>query len=400
MGSIELEIGKPSSSLAPARAGERRLSRHSGIVAAMDPTIASLFAPFQVKDLRLANRIVMAPMTRAHSPGGVPGADVAAYYRRRAEGGVGLIITEGTAIDHPAASSNPAVPWFHGEAALAGWARVVEAVHGAGGRIMPQLWHVGMTRKPGDLPNPEAAPVGPSGIVLKEARRGAALAEGEIEALVQAYANGAADAARLGFDGIELHGAHGYLIDQFLHSETNVRTDRYGGGIAGRTRFAVEIVRACRERVGAGFPIVLRFSQWKLADYDAKLARTPQELEELLAPLAEAGVDIFHCSTRRFFEPEFSGSALNLAGWTKKITGRPVITVGSVGLDADISTAMKGGRANATGVEAVAAMVARGEVDLVAVGRALLVDPAWAAKIRDGRTDLIAFTPESMRTLS
>src|SRR5438309_5528877 len=99
-----------------------------------------LFTPFQLKTLQLANRIVMAPMTRSKSPGGVPGADVAAYYRRRAEGGVGLIITEGTYVPHPAAGSDMAVPRFHGADALAGWKRVAEEVHAAGGLIFPQLW--------------------------------------------------------------------------------------------------------------------------------------------------------------------------------------------------------------------------------------------------------------------
>src|SRR3984885_1315790 len=103
----------------------------------------SLFRPFQVKGLTLANRIVMAPMTRSHSPEGVPGDDVAAYYRRRAEGGVALIITEGTFVDHPVAGFDPRVPRFHGEHSLAGWRRVAEQVHAAGGRIFPQLWHVG-----------------------------------------------------------------------------------------------------------------------------------------------------------------------------------------------------------------------------------------------------------------
>src|SRR5438093_13526114 len=116
---------------------------------------APLFTPFTFKRLTLRNRIVMAPMTRNFSPGGVPGPDVAAYYRRRAENGVGLIITEGTVIDHPAASGNPSVPHFFGDRALAGWSKVLAAVRDAGGTIMPQLWHVGAARKPGSEPNPD-----------------------------------------------------------------------------------------------------------------------------------------------------------------------------------------------------------------------------------------------------
>ncbi len=357
-----------------------------------------LFTPARLGTLTLPNRIVMAPMTRGKSPCGVPGRDVAAYYRRRAAHGVGLIVTEGTGIDHPAALSLPDVPHFHGRAALEGWRFVAEEVHRAGGRIMPQLWHVGTARKPGQ----GAPPVGPSGLDVKGQRVCEPLAEGEIAAIVAAYASAAAAARRLGFDGIELHAAHGYLIDQFFWEVTNRRSDRYGRDIAGRTRFAVEVIRACRGAIGPDMPLVLRFSQWKISAYDAKLARTPEELERFLTPLVEAGVDAFHCSTRRFWEPEFPGSALNLAGWTKKLTGRTVITVGSVGLDNDFVAGLFAREsAGNTGLERIAAMIERGEVDLVAVGRALLVDPAWAEKLREGRFEALRpFTPDALGVLS
>jgi 2,4-dienoyl-CoA reductase-like NADH-dependent reductase (Old Yellow Enzyme family) len=207
---------------------------------------------------------------------------------------------------------------------------------------------------------------------------------------------------RLGFDGIELHGAHGYLIDQFFWEGTNRRIDRWGGDLVGRTRFGVEVVKACRKRTAPDFPISLRISQWKSTDYNARLAASPEELARFLAPLVDAGVDVFHCSTRRFWEPEFEGSELNLAGWTKKLTGRPVITVGSVGLDAEFMSSLREGRGAAVaGLDKLLAMVAREEVDLVAVGRALLVDPAWAAKVRDGRVaELAPFTPEALKALS
>src|SRR5208283_1155497 len=114
----------------------------------VDERIEILFRPLDYKGLHLSNRIVMAPMTRCFSPGGVPGADVAAYYRRRAESGVGLIVTEGTWIPHHAASNEENAPRFYGDDALAGWRHVVAEVHAAGGKIMPQLWHTGLTRRP------------------------------------------------------------------------------------------------------------------------------------------------------------------------------------------------------------------------------------------------------------
>ena len=153
--------------------------------------------------------------------------------------------------------------------------------------------------------------------------------------------------------------------------------------------------------MGPDFPIILRFSQWKQQDYAAKLAPTPELLAKFLAPLADAGVDIFHCSTRRFWEPEFEGSALNLAGWTRKLTGKPTITVGSVSLDTDMMAAFRGQGAAITSIDKLIEMMARDEVDLVAVGRALLVDPAWATKVHANRMqDLLPFTPEAMRSLS
>lgn len=350
-----------------------------------------LFEPLRLGRYTLPNRIVMAPMTRARSPGGVPGADVAAYYRRRAEGGVGLIITEGTWIDHPAASNDENAPRFHGEDALAGWRRVVDEVHSAGGLIMPQLWHTGLTRRPVSehiydaIEEDLSIKVSPSGYVMPGEKVGEGMTERQIADVVDAYAKGAETAERAGFDGIEIHGAHGYMVDQFFWSETNKRTDRYGGDIRRRASFAAEMIRACRARVSPDFPIVLRFSQWKLQDYDARLANTPAELELLLEPLADAGVDAFHASQRRYWLPEFEGSALNLAGWAKKLTGKPSITVGSVGLSTDMTASLSGDEPSAAvDVDGVVRMIADGEVDLVAVGRVLLADPEWPHKIRSG----------------
>jgi 2,4-dienoyl-CoA reductase-like NADH-dependent reductase (Old Yellow Enzyme family) len=363
-------------------------------------SVESLFRPISIGKLNLPNRIVMAPMTRSFSPGGVPGSDVAAYYRRRAENGVGLIVTEGTLINHPAATGDPNIPNFHGEKALQGWARVVSEVHEAGGRIVPQLWHVGITRRNGSQPHPEALTIGPSGLQLNGEKLTEPMTRGEIDYIVEAFAQAAADAKRIGFDGIELHGAHGYLIDQFFWDKTNHRTDEYGGDMIKRTRFAVEIVKACRRAVGPDFPIILRLSQWKSTEYTAKLATTPELLEQFLAPLVDAGVDIFHCSTRRFWEPEFEGSNLNFAGWVKKLTGKPTITVGSVGLDAEFTGAFRGVGAKTADINDLLVRLEQEEFDLVAIGRALLMDPEWAIKIRDGRTDeLIPFNVEALKKL-
>ena len=360
---------------------------------------SALFSPVRVGGLELENRVVMAPMTRYGSPGGIPGADVAEYYARRARGGTGLIITEGTVVDHPSVTAPEGVPHFHG-AGLDGWSQVVEAVHRAGGRIMPQLWHTGVYRDAGFVPE-RSAQVGPSGLDLEGNQVTEPMSVRDLNEAVEAHATAAAHARRIGFDGIELHGAHGFLLDQFLWSSTNRRSDAYGGSPAARARFVAEVVAACRDRVGPDFPIMFRFSQWKVTDYSARIAETPQELQQLLTPLVDAGVDAFHVSTRRFWEPEFDRSPMSLAAWTRQLTGLPTVAVGSVGLAAsDFQDAFAGKAAETASLEQVEAALARGDFDLVALGRTLLSDPQWAAKVRDGRAEeLRPFDPASLDSL-
>ncbi|MGV9616393.1 NADH:flavin oxidoreductase [Nocardia xishanensis] len=361
-----------------------------------------LSRPVTLNGLTVPNRIVMAPMTRMFSPGGVPGENVRSYYARRAAAGVGLIVTEGTYVGHESAGQSNRVPRFHGEEQLAGWAKVAEDVHAAGGKIVPQLWHIGMVRNQGEPPYADAPAVGPSGIRVDSTEgTGKAMTRGDLDDVIGAFAEAAAAAERIGFDGVELHGAHGYLIDQFLWAGTNRRTDAYGGDPVARTKFAAEIVAAVRESVSPEFPVIFRYSQWKQEAYDARLAETPEELEAILTPLAAAGVDVFHASTRRYWLPEFEGSDLNLAGWTKKLTGRPTITVGSVGLDGDFLRAFTGEGAELGSLDNLLDRLERDEFDLVAVGRALLQDPQWAAKVLEGRIDeLNPYDGTALKTLS
>ncbi|MEU5278520.1 NADH:flavin oxidoreductase [Streptomyces asoensis] len=361
-----------------------------------------LSRPVSLNGLTVPNRIAMAPMTRMFSPAGIPGEDVVSYYGRRAAAGVGLIVTEGTYVGHESAGQSDRVPRFHGEEQLAGWAKVAEAVHAGGGTIVPQLWHIGMVRNQGEPPFADAPAVGPSGIRVDGTEgTGKAMTQRDLDDVIGAFAEAAAAAERIGFDGVELHGAHGYLLDQFLWAGTNRRTDAYGGDPVARAKFAAEVVAAVRETVSAEFPIIFRYSQWKQEAYDARLAETPEELEAILAPLAAAGVDAFHASTRRYWLPEFDGSDLNLAGWTKKLTGKPTITVGSVGLDGDFIKAFAGEGSPVKGIDDLLDRLERDEFDMVAVGRALLQDPEWAAKVLGGRLDeLKPYDAAALRTLS
>ena len=368
---------------------------------------SNLFNPIELGTLHLRNRVVMAPMTRTFSPGGVPNDLVVAYYARRAKNEVGLIITEGTCVNHKAAHGYPNVPDFYGKEALAGWKRVVDAVHAEGGKIVPQIWHVGAIRKAGQGAGPDETVPGysPSGVVLRGKETGVAMSEEDVQEAIEAFIQAAVDAKEIGFDGVEIHGAHGYLVDQFFWEETNQRDDQYGGDRAGRTQFAVDIVKGIRERCGKNFPILLRYSQWKQQNYSAKLANNPDELAEFLQPLVDAGVDIFHCSSRRFWEPEFEGSDLNFAGWTKKITGKPCITVGSVGLNSGFIDEAKRDMVDSSGVakesfDNLSKRLANNEFDLVAVGRALLQDPEWVAKVRGDRLEELAdYSKDCLTTL-
>jgi 2,4-dienoyl-CoA reductase-like NADH-dependent reductase (Old Yellow Enzyme family) len=371
--------------------------------------VSPLFEPLRVGSVLLRNRIVMSPMTRSFSPGGVPDGNVAAYYRRRAEGEVGLIITEGVGIDHPAALGEGGlgesdVPHMYGAQALAGWRRVVDEVHAAGGLIFPQLWHQGVMRRARTGPHPDVPSCRPSGIwgprdgvtpfdraylerVLEPTE---AMTEAQIVEVIDAYARSARNAIDAGFDGIAIHGAHGYLIDTFLWEVTNRRQDDWGGDRGRRSRFAVEVVRAIRRAIGPDLPIVFRFSQWKQQDFKARPASTPEQLEEILGPIADAGVDVFDASVRYFERAEFPGSPLNLAGWAKQLTGKLSMTVGGVGLGKGYYDTLSQGTVAVNNLALVMARFRRGEFDLVGVGRSLLNDPAWARRVRSGE-ELLSF---------
>jgi 2,4-dienoyl-CoA reductase-like NADH-dependent reductase (Old Yellow Enzyme family) len=367
--------------------------------------VKDLLKPFNFKTLSLKSRVVMAPMTRNRSPKHIPGVEVAKYYQRRAENHVGLIITEAAAV-HAGGHTYPDVPNFFGEKALKGWKRVLEAVHSTGGKIFPQLWHAGSVRQQRMAPYRNLPSYGPSAIphpAIEDGEPPVEMSVDDIDGIILAFVRAAEQAKNIGFDGIEIHGAHGYLVDQFFWDRTNRRADRFGGEtLAERTYFASELIRSIRDRVGQEFPISLRISQWKMGDVDSRMAKTPKELAAFLAPLLDAGVDIFHCSSLRFFEPEFPGSDLNLAGWTKKITRKPVITVGSVGLDTDfVSMRIKGEtpKGSKRTIDELLDRLSRNEFDLVAVGRALLADPAWVTRVIEDRFhDINTFTLDSLKT--
>lgn len=225
--------------------------------------MTTLFDPINVGDIALANRIVMAPLTRNRSPGAVPNTLNATYYEQRAS--AGLIITEATAITHQG-QGYADVPGLYLKESLDGWKKVTDAVHKAGGKIVVQMWHVGRISHTSLQPD-NGKPVSASAIRAKsktyliaedgtgsfaETSEPRALERSELPGIVEDYRKAARAAIDAGFDGVEVHAANGYLIDQFLRSGSNVRNDEYGGGIENRARFLFEVVDAITREIGEG----------------------------------------------------------------------------------------------------------------------------------------------------
>ena len=346
-----------------------------------------LFSKLRLGPVELRSRIVLSPMTTGFGfAEGVPDETFTAYIRARSRA-VGMVVVAFGAVA-PEGRVEEQLPWMWRED-IAGHLRpLVTAVHAEGALACLQLGHGGRQVSPvvTGLTPVAPSPVPPP-VHVKEPPH--ELSAAEIEEIVDAFGRAAARAADAGFDAVELHGAHGYLLDEFLWTRTNLRTDSYGGSLAARTRFPAEVVAAVRGAVGPDYPIVYRFSQWKASDFGASIVGNPVELQELLGPLVDAGVDLFHPSTRRHYAPAFPDAdpALSLSGWTKKVTGVPVIAVGSVGLETQFRSERPGDVIQPAAVDRLVDQFEAGEFDLAAIGRALLADPTWVNRLRDDTLD-------------
>lgn len=350
----------------------------------MDP----LFVPIQLGPLTLRNRFVLPGMQREWCVEGAPTERLAEYYRRRAVGGTALIISEACAIDHPSSTQTTTFAWLTQRTRDA-WARCVTAVRGEGAEFFVQLWHEGAIRDVGgDGPMAMHPTVSPSGLITPDHANGRAFTSDELEELLESYVRSARLAREIGASGVEIHAAHGYLLDQFLWRHTNRRDDGYGGDdLLDRLRFPIRVIAAVREVVGPDMAVSVRFSQWKEADYYARIADTPDELKVVVEAFEAAGVDMIHASTRRFWTPEWPeiDPDLGLAGWVKRFTDLPVAAVGSLGLATDVMTNLDGRPARQTGRPSFQELLRRferGDFDLMTVGRAQIADPDWVAKVR------------------
>ncbi len=259
-----------------------------------------LFDPVSLGDLSLRNRIVMAPMTRSRAIGNVPNELMATYYKQRAS--AGLIVTEGIA-PSPNALGYARIPGLFSDLQVRGWRLVTDAVHESGGRIVAQLMHVGRIAHRLNLPS-GAEPVAPSAVKpkgqmytdasgLKDFTAPRALESDEISLVVREYVDAARHAMDAGFDGIELHGANGYLIEQFLNPATNLRADGYAGSIDARNRFALEVAERVTQAIGAG-RVGLRLSPGGTFNDMALFDETAEQYEALARDSGALGLAYLH----------------------------------------------------------------------------------------------------------
>lgn len=331
---------------------------------------STLFTPFQMGALHLPNRLAMAPMTRsrANNDGNVPTDSTVTYYEQRAS--AGLIITEGSQVS-PQGVGYIYTPGIYSEEQVAGWKKVTDAVHAAGGRIFIQLWHVGAISHPffhnGELPVAPSA-VQPTGVKaftgsgMEEIPTPRALETNEVKAVVEDFRKAAENAKKAGFDGAEVHGANGYLVDQFIQDGTNQRTDEYGGSVRNRARFLLEALDAVREVWPEEYPLTMRLGVDDLHPDGIRL----EDSIEAIGWMKEHGLDLADVSigfnTDDMVEPPLGdrGFMLERAARIKREVDIPVATSWNLGVPQN-----------------AAAAIASGAIDLAFLGRPALSNPHW-----------------------
>ncbi|MCR2805568.1 oxidoreductase [Paenibacillus soyae] len=342
-------------------------------------TYKELLQPVRIGNWNLRTRIAMAPMTRsfADDTTGTVGEDVVAYYQRRAQDGIGLIITEGIT-PSPRGKGTFRVPGLYTREQANAWRKVTEAVHEEGGTVIAQLWHVGRLTHP-DLTG-GYAPQAPSAVqaegLVHRLRKPFAMPEsmtiGEIGEAVQQYTQAAKLAIEAGFDGVELHGAHGYLIDQFAWEVTNRRTDRYGRGRSGRLLFMKEVLCAVGEAIGMD-RVIVRFSELKDDKPNFRWQDPLAEIEAYLEVFRETGLRVLHPSTNTFTQPMADGMTLHeliRKRWDGAIIG-------------------VGGLTPSSAADAIRESV----IDIAAFGKPLLANPDFVWRLRNDQL-LIPYEPE------
>jgi 2,4-dienoyl-CoA reductase-like NADH-dependent reductase (Old Yellow Enzyme family) len=354
-----------------------------------------LFEPLKVNSTIVKNRFVMPAMQRGGVRNYSPTVEMADILKRCGEGGSGIIICEGAAPDHPSSYWQPIFGTITHEN-KDGWGRIAQAVTRTGAIYLMQLWHPGAIRLLAEgiaNPYPDHPALSPSGLVQEGRRNGLAMSRQDLKEIKDGYVASAVIAQQIGANGIEIHAAHGYLLDLFLWHETNLRDDEYGGAtLVERARFPAEIVSAIRAATGPDFIISFRFSQWKEVDYGARIADHPDQLKPFIALIENAGADLFHVSTRRFDKPEWPElhAERSLASWVKSMTTKPVIAIGSVGLTTDLAADIFDDEDPELQIDQDLGRVSKamrsGDFDMIGVGRAHIANNDLVQLVRNRQT--------------
>ncbi|QYR23155.1 NADH:flavin oxidoreductase [Paenibacillus sp. sptzw28] len=337
-------------------------------------TYSKLLSAFQLGSLRLHNRAVLSPMTRTSAEcNGLANQLMVRYYTRFAKGGFGLIITEGIYPDSVNSQSYKNQPGLADKEQAESWRPVVEAVHREGGRIIAQLMHAGALVQHNEFKPIAPSAVKPVGTMLEEHGGSGeysvpdAMSKSDIRQVIDNFAHAAQRAKQVGFDGVELHAANGYLLDQFITKYTNQRTDEYGGSTENRIRIVVELLDRIRSVVGQNYTVGVRISQGKVNDFNHKWANGINDAKIIFEKLGTACPTYIHTTEYKAFAPAFTNGGPTLAKLAATYGGLPVIANGKLG-----------------DPEMAEQLLASGEAELAAIGTSALVNPDWVNKVKEG----------------
>lgn len=331
-----------------------------------------LFSPFKIKHFNLKNRIGVAPMTRMSSPGdSIPRSDVLEFLVRRARNGAAIVYTEAIVTDYESAQGYPGQARLVTQRQIDAWKPVVQAIQQEGAVAIMQMFHCGRMSWP--EVNPAGRVIAPSAITPKQDNpmTGSpyplpdAMTQFDIDHVITGFVETARGALEAGFDGIEIHGAHGYLINSFLSSYSNQRTDAYGGSAENRFRFAHEVIEAVRKAVTRECLLTFRISNWGVADMEVSLFESKAEWQQIIKLLSAEPIDAISVSTYGYSDKAF-GAEQNMAGITREVTDLPIMICGKIYDRASAESALQ-------------------DADIVLSAKSILLNPNWVDDIRNGK---------------
>ncbi len=332
-----------------------------------------IFSPFSIKKHTLRNRLGVAPMTRMSSvKDSIPRQDVLDFLERRAANGAAVVYTEAIVTDYESSQGYPGQARLTNQRQIDAWAATVKKIQAHGALAIIQMFHCGRMAWP--EVNPAGRSIGPSAITPKQLNQLTqkpyplpdVMSRFDMAHVIEGFVETAKGAVEAGFDGIEIHGAHGYLINQFLSSYSNQRTDDYGGSLANRFRFAREVIQAVRQVVPSDHLLAFRISNWGIADPEVSLFKDADEWQALIRLLAAEPIDVLSVSTYRFSDAAF-GTAKTMAQLTREVTTLPLMICGQIHDRATVEQALQ-------------------HADIALSAKSILLNPDWVEDVRGGKS--------------